>query len=523
MNRNALISKLRSHADLPWDIVIVGGGASGLGIAVDGASRGYKVLLLEQADFAKGTSSRSTKLVHGGVRYMAQGDILLVMEALHERGLLLKNAPHLTLNQDFIIPAYSIWDIVLYYVGLKFYDLLAGKLSMGRSYFIGRKKTLSRLPLLNTDKLKGGIVYHDGQFDDSRMAISLAKTSVDCGGVLLNYFNVHELLKNDKGIITGVIARNIISGEDFRINSRLVINATGVFADDIVKLDNPAATTSLKPSQGVHIILESSFLQSSSAIMIPKTIDGRVLFVIPWYGKLVVGTTDTKIDNISNEPVALDKEIDFILDTAGKYMSIAPVRSDILSIFAGLRPLAADPAKPESTKEVSRRHKITISPSGLLTIIGGKWTTYRRMAEETINKAIEEGVLPKRKCVTSSLKISSSENLDLTNRLHIYNEGAVEIAGIIQDDPDSGVPMHKNLPYTRAEINWICRNEMPVTIEDVLARRTRSLFLDARASVEIAPVVADIMAKESGFLIEWKEQQIENFSKLAANYYPAGL
>jgi glycerol-3-phosphate dehydrogenase len=519
MKREVLIDELRIRKDIVWDTIILGGGATGLGIALDGASRGYKVLLLEQSDFAKGTSSRSTKLVHGGVRYLARGDILLVMEALHERGLMLKNAPHLTFNQDFIIPVYTFWDVVLYSVGLKFYDLLAGKLSMGRSYFISKKQTLSRLPLLKSDGLKGGIVYHDGQFDDSRMAISLAKTCVDHGGIVLNYFKVLDLVKNDQGSISGVIARNVISEENFRINARLVINATGVFADDIVKLDNPAAKATLKPSQGVHIVLDSSFLQSSSAIMIPKTNDGRVLFAIPWYGKVVVGTTDTPIDSISQEPRALEQEIDFILQTAGSYLVKAPQREDILSIFAGLRPLAANPDNPESTREVSRRHKIILSPSGLLTIIGGKWTTYRRMALETIDRAIKYGYLPKRKCLTANLKLTYLTNSELSNRLHIYGEGMKEIQKLIGENPEMGRVIDIRLPYTKAEIVWICRNEMPVNVEDVLSRRTRALLLDAKTSLEIASDVADIMALEMGHDLYWKQKQLEQYQQLVENYY----
>ncbi|MBA4322314.1 MAG: FAD-dependent oxidoreductase, partial [Odoribacter sp.] len=393
MDRAALLRELDNHSGKKWDIIVIGGGATGLGTALDATSRGYKTLLLEQSDFAKGTSSRSTKLVHGGVRYLAQGDLLLVIEALHERGLMLKNAPHLTSDQEFIIPVYNLWDAVLYTVGLKFYDLLAGRLSMGKSYYINRVKTINRLPLLNTKRLKGGVVYHDGQFDDARMAFALAKTCTDLGGVVLNYFKVLGLLKNENGRINGVIAKDIISGKEMEISARLVINATGVFADNIIGMDNPGIKPFIRPSQGVHIVLNKRFLDSNSAIMIPKTDDGRVLFAIPWHDTVVVGTTDTPLDLISLEPVALESEINFILQTAGKYFVKPPKREDILCIFAGLRPLAANPDNPMATKEISRRHKIILSASRLLTITGGKWTTYRIMAEETINKAIKAGIL----------------------------------------------------------------------------------------------------------------------------------
>jgi glycerol-3-phosphate dehydrogenase len=518
MNRKELLEELHKQSGIVWDIIVIGGGATGLGVALDGALRGYKTLLLEQSDFAKGTSSRSTKLVHGGVRYLAQGDLLLVMEALHERGLMLKNAPHLTFNQEFIIPVYSLWDVVLYTIGLKFYDLLAGHLSMGKSYFINRRTTLERLPQLIPKGLKGGIVYHDGQFDDSRMALALAQSCVENGGLVLNYFKVTGLIKNEKGKIDAVKAKELSSGEEINLNARLVINATGVFADSITRMDNPGSRRLIKPSQGVHIVLDKSFLQSNSAIMIPKTDDGRVLFAIPWHNEIVVGTTDTPIDTISLEPVALEKEINFILQTARKYLVKSPRREDILSIFAGLRPLAANPGNPSSTKEVSRRHKIIISPSGLLSVIGGKWTTYRRMAEETIKKAINAGYLNNRRCVTSNHKLTKLTRIDPGDRLQIYGEASFEIRKMIIDNPELGKPIHPGLPYTRAEIIWICKSEMPFTIEDVLARRTRSLFLNARASSEIADVVASLMAAELGYDIKWQKEQIESYNQLAKNY-----
>jgi len=518
MNRQEFIKELRNNTGEKWDIIIIGGGATGLGIALDGASRGYRTLLFEQSDFAKGTSSKSTKLVHGGVRYMAQGDLLLVKEALHERGLMLSNAPHLTRNQEFVIPVYTYWDAIKYTVGLKFYDLLAGRLSMGKSYFINHEKTIKRLPKLRSSGLIGGIVYHDGQFDDSRMALSLAKSCVDKGGLVLNYFEVTGLLKDKDGKIDGVLVRDIVSAEEIKINSRLVINATGVFADEIARMDDPELKPTLKPSQGVHIVLDKSFLQSNSAIMIPKTDDGRVLFAIPWYDKVVVGTTDTPVASISLEPVALESEINFILKTAELYFVKPPRREDILSIFAGLRPLAANPGNPSSTKEVSRRHKITLSASGLLTIIGGKWTTYRLMAQEAIDKAINSGIIDSKRCVTSNLRLSSISKSYANDRLQVYSEGAMEIEKLIRNNPISGIPIDPRLPFSKAEIVWICRNEMPVNIEDILARRTRALFLDAHASAAIAPEVARVMAEELGYSLEWQEAQVKSYNRLLKNY-----
>lgn len=518
MNRQSLVRELENKAETIWDLIIIGGGATGLGIALDASSRGYKTLLLEQSDFAKGTSSRSTKLVHGGVRYMAQGDLALVMEALRERGLLLKNAPHLTFNQEFVIPVYSFLDILKYTIGLKFYDLLAGRLSMGKSYFINKEKTLSRIPMLKANGLKGGVVYHDGQFDDSRLAFTLAQSAVSKGAIALNYFRVSALLKDTDGKIKGLTATDLASGKEYNLKSNLVINATGVFADSINRMDDPGAKNTLSPSQGVHIVLGKSFLQGESAIMIPKTDDGRVLFAIPWYGEVVIGTTDTPLNDISLEPVALEKEIDFILRTAVKYMVKPPARTDILSIFAGLRPLAADPGNSGSTKEVSRRHKITLSSSGLLTIIGGKWTTYRRMAEETLDRAVKEGMLSKSKCVTEDLKMMNPECLNLNDRLIIYGDSYTELKKLISENPESGIKVHPDLPYIKAEFIWICRNEMPFFLEDVLARRTRSLFLNAKASAEIAPVVASIMATELGYGKDWITEQVNSYNDLVKKY-----
>jgi len=518
MNREEQIAGLKHNRDKKWDIIVIGGGATGLGIAVDAVTRGYKTILLEKSDFAKGTSSRSTKLVHGGVRYLAQGDILLVAEALRERGMMLKNAPHLTHDQEFVIPAYSLWDVILYTVGLKFYDILSGRLSLGKSYFINRENTLNRLPHLRSEGLKGGIIYHDGQFDDSRMAIAMVGECIKRGATILNYFEVTGFLKNEKEMIAGVKASDLETGTEYQIYSKLVINATGVFADEIHRMDDPLSKPTIRPSQGVHIVLDKTFLGGNSAIMIPKTDDGRVLFAIPWYDKVVAGTTDTPLELVTNEPKALEEEIDFILRTAGKYLTKKPTRSDALCIFAGLRPLAANPDNPEATKEVSRRHKITLSCSGLLSIVGGKWTSYRRMAEETIDRGIKAGLLENRKCMTRNFSFYSNQSETRSERLKIYGDKAMEIEKMIDEKPELGELLHSGLPYTRAEIIWICRNEMPVKLEDVLARRTRSLILDARASLAIAPEVAEIMSREIQTGDKWREDQLKEYNQLLLNY-----
>jgi len=502
MNRAEQIDKLNSQSPSGFDIIVVGGGATGLGTALDAASRGYKTLLLEKNDFSSSTTSKSTKLVHGGVRYLKQGDIFLVAEALRERSIMLKNAPHITHKQEFIIPVYSYWDVLLYTVGLKFYDFLAGGMSLGKSRFLNRKKTLAALPHIKNSGLKGGISYIDGQFDDSRMAIALAKECAKQGGIVLNYFGVDGLLKGGNGRVCGVEATDGVTGKKYTFRSRLVINATGVFANELIKIDDPLSKSILRPSQGLHIVIDSHFLDSSSAIMIPKTDDGRVLFAIPWHGKVVVGTTDTPVTEISLEPKPLEEEIEFIIRNFKNYSSIAPTREELLSVYAGLRPLAHNPDKPMSTKEISRRHKIIYSASGLLTIIGGKWTTYRLMAEEAIDSAINAGIIPPRECKSRDLGLNKKPKKLEQSNLSVYGDE----------------PLSSAFPYTKGEIVWICRSEMAVNLSDVLARRTRALLLNARESAKIAPEVASIMAHELGHDKEWVKQQIDEYNKLVSNY-----
>jgi glycerol-3-phosphate dehydrogenase len=377
---------------------------------------------------------------------------------------------------------------------------------------------MERLPNLIGDGLKGGVVYHDGQFDDARMTIEIIRKACGYGCTALNYFTVNTLTKDNKGKVSGVNAFDLISGRSYDIKARCVINATGVFANDIIRMDDPQAIPILRPSQGIHLVLDSSFLEGSSAIMIPKTADGRVLFAIPWYGKVVAGTTDTPLQEISSEPKALEKEISFILETAGKYLKKAPGRKDVLSVFAGLRPLASDPSNPHSTKEISRRHKIIVSRSGLITITGGKWTTYRCMASETLDRAISEKLLENKKCITQKLVLDDFSGSFLLPHFKIYGRFSGEIEKLTEGNPGQLRAVQSRFPYTVAEIRWICRNEMAVTIEDILARRTRALFLDSRASVEAAPEVARIMAEEYGYDEEWQKEQVKSYNKLAENY-----
>ena len=517
-DRKEIIQKIVDSEKI-WDVIVVGGGATGLGAAVDAASRGFQTLLLEQADFAKGTSSRSTKLVHGGVRYLAQGDIGLVREALYERGLLFKNAAHLVKNESFIIPNYEWWGGAFYTIGLTLYDLLAGKLGFGRAKHISKKEVINRIPTIQQKSLYGGVVYHDGQFDDSRLAVNLAQTCLEQGATVLNYFRVIGLIKSSQSKVAGVTTMDIESGKTYSIKGKTVINATGVFVDDLLQMDKPGKKPLVRSSQGVHLVIDRSFMPGNQAIMIPKTDDGRVLFVVPWHDKLVVGTTDTPLDEHKLEPVALDEEIDFIIRTSAKYLVKAPTPKDVLSVFAGLRPLAAPTNGSSKTKEISRSHKLIVTESGLITITGGKWTTYRKMGEDTIDKAIEIGKLRPYKCKTKELSIHGSKIVgDRTDHLYVYGTDEEAILALGKENSSWKEKLHPRLPYIKAEVIWGVRHEMARTVEDILARRVRALFLDARAAIDLAPIVADLIAGELSKDAAWKDQQISAFTKLAQSY-----
>lgn len=513
--RDYLLEKVKSKTS--WDVIVIGGGASGLGIALDAASRGYSTLLLEQSDLAKGTSSRSTKLVHGGVRYLANGDLRLVYDALQERGILQRNAAHLVKSQSFVIPCYSLLSKFKYYFGLKFYDLLSGSYSLGKSEALSREEVNNIFPGINTEGLVGGVEYYDARFDDARLAVNLAQTCVQLGGIVLNYFKVTDLIKKE-GKIQGVKARDVETGVDYSLEAKVVVNATGVFVDDILRMDLPDRKPMVKPSQGIHIVIKNSFLNSDCALMIPETADGRVLFAIPWHEHILVGTTDTPIDEYSMEPMALDKEIEFILETIKKYLKDPPLEKDILSVFAGLRPLAAPVNDTVKTKEISRSHKLFVSESGLVTITGGKWTTYRKMAEETLEKIIEVGDLAKVNCNTKNLKINGSTFVSSKSHLAVYGDHEESVLELVSEDSSLGNKLVSSLPYTEAEVIWAVRNEMARTIEDVLARRLRILFLDANAAIEAAPRVADLMQSELGYDEKWKSNQLMLFNRVAENY-----
>lgn len=517
MTRHDMLKRAQAHKGI-WDFVIIGGGATGVGVAVDAASRGYRTLLLEQSDFGKGTSSRSTKLVHGGVRYLEQGNISLVMEALKERGLLRQNAPHLVHDLAFVVPSYAWWEAPFYGLGLKLYQALSGKYGFGKSQLLSKKETLHRLPNIQTEGLRGGVVYYDGQFDDTRLLINMVTTAAEQGATLLNYAKVTSLTRNKEGWIDGVVATDLESGKALRARAKVVINATGAFCDGVREFAEPKAKPMIAPSQGAHLVFDRSFLPGDTAIMVPHTSDGRVMFAIPWHGHTLVGTTDSPIAHPSLEPVPMEKEIEFILSTAALYLHKKPARADILSAFAGIRPLVKA-GDGSNTAALSRDHTIHIDQNGLLTITGGKWTTYRNMAEDCVNQAATLGHLAEKPCVTRDLPIHGHHTKAARfGSLAVYGSDAPAIQQLIRTDNALGKPLHAALPYCAAEAIWAVRAEMACTIEDVLARRTRALFLNARAAIAMAPRVAELMAKELGRDAPWQAKQVEAFQQLARGY-----
>lgn len=509
LKRSTMIKELARTQS--WDLLVIGGGATGLGTAVDAASRGYRTLLIEQNDFAKGTSSRSTKLAHGGVRYLKQGNVALVIEALKERGYLCQNAPHLVHHLPFLVPNYHWWEGPFYGVGLKVYDFLAGKLGIEKSIHLSKDEVLKRLPTIEPKDLYGGIIYYDGQFDDARLAITLAQTAADHGACLLNYMKATRLIKEGK-LLKGVVAQDAETKEEVEIFAKAIINATGAFTDSVRALDDQTGPNIIAPSQGIHLVLDKSFLASDTAIMIPHTDDGRVVFFIPWLDHVLIGTTDTPIKDVSLEPKPMHEEIEFLLRYAKRYLTKDPTPNDCKSVFAGIRPLVKA-GNGENTAKLSRDHVLHVSESGLITIAGGKWTTYRKMAEDVVKKAILVAHLKEVPCKTESLL------------LHGYapaNEDPFSMYGMdaqkIKELPHWDKPLHQNLPYRIGHVLWAVQEEMARTLEDVLARRTRALFLNAGAAIEIAPTVAKIIAQELDKDASWEKEQVSTFATLAQNY-----
>lgn len=512
-----------NDASTIWDVIVVGGGATGLGVGLDAAARGYRTLVLEQADFAQATSSRSTKLIHGGVRYLQQGNLALVTEALHERGLLLQNAPHLVFNQAFVVPDYKWWERPFYGAGLKIYDMLAGKHGFGRSRMLSREATLEAIPSLKREGLRGGVIYHDGQFDDARLAVTMARTVADQGGTVLNHVRVTGLLKDGSSVVRGVRARDELGQTEHELKARAVINATGPFVDCLRVMDRAESSRLIAPSQGVHLVLDHSFDPGETAIMVPHTDDGRIIFMVPWRHRVLVGTTDTPLDSPDMDPLPLEGEIDFLLKHAGRYLSRAPARTDVLSAFAGIRPLISGDTSVR-TSSLSRSHHLAISKSGLISIAGGKWTTFRKMAEDTVTQAALFAGLPQRPCPTADLRLHGwTDQVEANNHLDAFGSDKAEVLGLGRENPELLDPLHPSLPYLKAEVVYGVRQEWAQTVYDVLAHRTRALILDARASMDIAPEVARIMATELGYGSTWEQAQVQAFRRTARGFLPEGL
>ncbi len=517
ITREEILQQLGRQTE-PWDVLVIGGGATGLGAAVEAASRGYRALLIERFDFAKGTSSRSTKLVHGGVRYLQQLNLSLVLDALRERGHMLRNAPHLVHNVPFVVPAYSYAALPYYGLGLKVYEALSGRLSFGPSHLLSRRSTLEMLPGLHEHGLRGGVLYHDGQFDDARYAIALLRTFQDLGGTAINYVEALRLLER-KGKAIGVAARDHENGANFDLQAKVVINACGVQAEATIALDGRPHPSLLVVSQGTHFVLPRSFLPGSAALMIPRTADGRVLFAIPWHGATIVGTTDEPVDRVSDEPRAMASEKEFLLDHIARYLGRRPERAEILSVWSGLRPLVRRAGL--RTSQLSRDHSVLVSQNGLVSVIGGKWTTYRRMGQDAMDRAVQIGALPKQKSRTLELKLHGW-TLDADQPAleweRVYGADLPMVRALSAEDPALDAPLHPRLPYKLRAVVWAARFEMARTVEDVLARRTRVLFLDARGAIDAAPKVAEILAKELGKSDAWKATAVASFIDIAKGY-----
>ena len=498
-DRAALLARLAEPRK--YDIAIVGGGATGLGVALDAAQRGHSVVLIEAHDFAKGTSSRATKLVHGGVRYLAQGNIHLVREALHERVHILGSAPHLAQPLAFVMPSYKLWETPFYGTGLKMYDALAGKAGLGRTEWLGAAETLHLLPGARPQGLKGGVKYWDGQFDDARLALAIARTAAAHGALLVNYCEAVDVL-HDAGRAVGLVARDVETGREVRIQAGCIVNATGVWVDALRQYDARAAgkpvTPMVAPSQGAHVVVDQSFSPGDHALLVPSTADGRVLFAVPWLGKLILGTTDAPRPDLPLEPQPSGTEIDFILREAAKYLKRAPTHADILSTWAGLRPLVKPVGDAGSTQSISREHTVLAAPSGLITVTGGKWTTYRAMAADVLARCTQAGVLlPRGASHTAGLHLvgapapgSQPVGLNQPPGLHLYG-GEVEAVNALPGADHWLAP-----GLSEAMVRFAVRHEYARSVEDVLARRARLLFLDAREALRAAPAVARVLQHE---------------------------
>ena len=543
LNRAALLQRLQQPHT--WDLVVIGGGATGLGVALDAAVRGFSVALVESGDFAQGTSSRATKLAHGGVRYLAQGNIGLVREALHERGALLANAPHVAQRLAFVMPSYHWWERAYYGAGLKAYDVLAGRQGLGGTEWLSAQRTAELLPGVQRRGLWGGVRYWDGQFDDARLALLLARTAAARGALVLNHCAATGLLLGDTGQVNGVQVRCSESGLQATLKARCVVNATGVWVDAVRDMDQPAGTPArprmVTPSQGVHLVVDRAFMPGSHALLVPKTTDGRVLFAVPWLGKTILGTTDTPRLDLAREPEPFADEIAFILGESARYLARAPQRGDVRSVWVGLRPLVRPAASPVvradanppanqsmgpasddgsgvATQHISREHTVLVAKSGLVTVTGGKWTTYRAMAEDVLEQAMARGLLARRAGGATArlplLGAAPGRPMSEPPGAHLYGSEAALLLSLpgaerwLWRDAESDKPA-----LSEAMVRFAARYEMARSVEDVLARRCRLLFLDAAEAARQADTVAAILADEIGHDVDTAA-----FKQLAAQY-----
>jgi glycerol-3-phosphate dehydrogenase len=518
--RSDILRQVREQAE-PWDVLVIGGGSSGLGAAVESAARGYKTVLIERFDFGKGTSSRSTKLVHGGVRYLEQMNVTLVLDALRERGHMLRNAPHLVHDLQFVVPAFSYLTLPYYGFGLKVYERLSGKLSFGASKLLSRQQTQEMLPGITSAGLRGGVLYHDGQFDDSRYLVSLLRTFQDLGGTAINYVEATGLIQQN-GKTVGVHARDVEENAAFDLQAKVVVNAAGVFSEDVLAMDGAAKGSLLAVSQGTHFVLPKSFLQGSAALMVPKTADGRVLFAIPWHGATLVGTTDEAVDGASVEPHSMRSERSFLMEHIARYFGRAPKVEEVMSVWSGLRPLVRK--GHGKTSKLSRDHTILVSRSGVVTVTGGKWTTYRRMGQDAIDHAVEVAGLAKVASKTLELKLHgwTDQSASFAESDRVYGADLPMVQQLSANDASLEELLHPRLPYKMREVVWAVRYEMARTLEDVLARRTRALFLDARAAIEAAPAVSNLLARELGKSEKWRASDLQSFLAVAQGYVYLG-
>jgi glycerol-3-phosphate dehydrogenase len=541
MNRTQDLQRLQKET---FDICIIGGGASGAGCALDAALRGFKVALIEKNDFAAETSSKSTKLIHGGVRYLEQAfknldfaQLKQVRHGLEERQIVLQNAPHLARPLPLLTPVFSWWEGLYFSIGLRMYDFFAKGDSLPKSRWLSKKETMLRMPSLDAKKLHSAVLYFDGQLDDARYCLGLAHAAAEAGVAVANHLQLIDFEKDNSGKLEGAVVTSTLDNgvePPFSIKAKLFINCTGAMADHIRLKANPTLSRRIRPSKGVHVVLPYEVLKSDDAMLIPKTSDGRVVFAIPFEGQLLLGTTDTDYTQLENEPLLEEKEVEFLLDTLAPYLAKRPDKSQVKAGFGGLRPLLAA-SESDSTKKLVRDHEVEYDESSnLLSLLGGKWTTYRYMAKETIDKA-GELLGAERPCLTADHVLVGGEDFafedwkiiqtvyrlakDIAKHLiRKYGSRAHKVARLTQENIVWSQRLVEKFPFIQAEVIYQVREEMACTLRDVLARRMRLEIMDWEATQEAVPVVANLMAQELGWTQAHKQKQIDEYLQLVQSF-----